>query len=334
MALSYNLGYQESISVHPTRRQILAGKPDSTFPNIWQWLIYMWLNIVWYSLCHKTRKKSFAWYFVFHMWLNISVMLDILFHILFHIVLDIVRFICGWIRPGHRGWAAPARSKSCDNSVCWPAAATAVDVEFVKSFTPVRFPQNFQFSREKRLNRDILGQKFCCPAATAVDVLNQRYAMISSILWGLRTQSVQLNSPKLKFCLEVFNKLRLIRREKERRGNHRVLPPLVYILNIYNVCKQMLPRTRSPLQDIRLRHQDFVQDLIPAKAKLPVRLPSTLNSAQLNFSLLPSCQSCSAAKKWHLGLSGNSGRHCALRKTGRAAHRLLASKLLPLHRER
>ena len=39
MALSYNLAYQESISVHPTRRQIFAGKPDSTFPNIWQWLI-------------------------------------------------------------------------------------------------------------------------------------------------------------------------------------------------------------------------------------------------------------------------------------------------------
>ena len=33
MALSYNLGYQESISVHPTRRQISAGKPDSTFPQ-------------------------------------------------------------------------------------------------------------------------------------------------------------------------------------------------------------------------------------------------------------------------------------------------------------
>ena len=40
MALSYNLGYQESISVHPTRRQNFAGKPDSNFPNIWEWLIY------------------------------------------------------------------------------------------------------------------------------------------------------------------------------------------------------------------------------------------------------------------------------------------------------
>ena len=39
MALSYNLGYQESISVHPTRRQIFAGKTDSTFPNIWQWVV-------------------------------------------------------------------------------------------------------------------------------------------------------------------------------------------------------------------------------------------------------------------------------------------------------
>ena len=39
MALSYNLGYQESISVHPTRRQIFAGKPYLTFPNIWEWVI-------------------------------------------------------------------------------------------------------------------------------------------------------------------------------------------------------------------------------------------------------------------------------------------------------
>ena len=39
MALSYNLGYQEIISVHPTRRQIFAGKTDSTFWNIWQWVI-------------------------------------------------------------------------------------------------------------------------------------------------------------------------------------------------------------------------------------------------------------------------------------------------------
>ena len=39
MALSYNLGYQESISVHPTRRQNFAGKPYSNLPNIWEWLI-------------------------------------------------------------------------------------------------------------------------------------------------------------------------------------------------------------------------------------------------------------------------------------------------------
>ena len=39
MALGYNSGYQESISVHPTRRQIFAGKPYSTFPNIWEWLM-------------------------------------------------------------------------------------------------------------------------------------------------------------------------------------------------------------------------------------------------------------------------------------------------------
>ena len=39
MALSYNLGYQESISVHPTRRQNFAGKVYSNFPNIWEWVI-------------------------------------------------------------------------------------------------------------------------------------------------------------------------------------------------------------------------------------------------------------------------------------------------------
>ena len=39
MALSYNLGYQESISVHPTRRQNFAGKVYSNLPNIWEWLI-------------------------------------------------------------------------------------------------------------------------------------------------------------------------------------------------------------------------------------------------------------------------------------------------------
>ena len=39
MALSYSLGYQESISVHPTRRQNFAGKPYSNFPNIWEWLV-------------------------------------------------------------------------------------------------------------------------------------------------------------------------------------------------------------------------------------------------------------------------------------------------------
>ena len=41
MALSYNLAYQEIISVHPRRRQTFAGKTDSTFWNIWQWVIYI-----------------------------------------------------------------------------------------------------------------------------------------------------------------------------------------------------------------------------------------------------------------------------------------------------
>ena len=39
MALSYNLGYQESISVHPTSRQLV-------FPNIWEWLISWFSGII------------------------------------------------------------------------------------------------------------------------------------------------------------------------------------------------------------------------------------------------------------------------------------------------
>ena len=39
MKLSYNLAYQETILVHSTRRQIFAGKPYSTFYNIWDLLI-------------------------------------------------------------------------------------------------------------------------------------------------------------------------------------------------------------------------------------------------------------------------------------------------------
>ena len=55
MALSYNLGYQESISVHPTRRQIFAGKLDSTFPNIWEWLID---NKLWFLQPIRTTNSS------------------------------------------------------------------------------------------------------------------------------------------------------------------------------------------------------------------------------------------------------------------------------------
>ena len=40
MTLSYNLAYQEIILVHPTRRQIFAGKSVSTFWNIWEWVIF------------------------------------------------------------------------------------------------------------------------------------------------------------------------------------------------------------------------------------------------------------------------------------------------------
>ena len=54
MALSYNLAYQEIISVHPTRRQIFAGKTDSTFWNIWQWVVYRPLyQYSSYNLCRS-----------------------------------------------------------------------------------------------------------------------------------------------------------------------------------------------------------------------------------------------------------------------------------------
>ena len=39
MTLSYNLAYQQTILVHPTRCQIFAGKPYSTFWNTWDLLI-------------------------------------------------------------------------------------------------------------------------------------------------------------------------------------------------------------------------------------------------------------------------------------------------------
>ena len=53
MALSYNLGYQDSILVHPTRRQIFAGKPYSTFPNIWEWVICIFNNCI-----EKNQNKT------------------------------------------------------------------------------------------------------------------------------------------------------------------------------------------------------------------------------------------------------------------------------------
>ena len=54
MALSYNLAYQEIISVNPTRRQIFAGKTDSTFPNNWQWVIYC----LWAALFLTNRRTN------------------------------------------------------------------------------------------------------------------------------------------------------------------------------------------------------------------------------------------------------------------------------------
>ena len=57
MALSFNLGYQESISVHPTRRQNFAGKVYSNFPNIWQWVI---LSMAILSLSYSQRQCKYV----------------------------------------------------------------------------------------------------------------------------------------------------------------------------------------------------------------------------------------------------------------------------------
>ena len=60
MALSYNLGYQESISVHPTRRQNFAGKVYSIFPNIWEWVVSSrkWNNL--HSALKYWRPKKYS----------------------------------------------------------------------------------------------------------------------------------------------------------------------------------------------------------------------------------------------------------------------------------
>ena len=56
MALSYNLGYQESISVHPTRSQNFAGKVYSNFPNIWEWVVW---PVLIFQKKWKDLKSSF-----------------------------------------------------------------------------------------------------------------------------------------------------------------------------------------------------------------------------------------------------------------------------------
>ena len=64
MALSYNLGYQESISVHPTRRQNFAGKVYSIFPNIWEWVIqckHSLINTQTYVKVHKASVGLSFW---------------------------------------------------------------------------------------------------------------------------------------------------------------------------------------------------------------------------------------------------------------------------------
>ena len=60
MTLSYNLAYQDIISVHPTLRQIFAGKPYSTFWNIWDLLIYRIRNIISHLLCPGGSARQFA----------------------------------------------------------------------------------------------------------------------------------------------------------------------------------------------------------------------------------------------------------------------------------
>ena len=61
MALSYNLGYQESSSVHPTRRQNFAGKVYSNFPNIWEWGISMIVEkLILY--CTPQKSKPGSWF--------------------------------------------------------------------------------------------------------------------------------------------------------------------------------------------------------------------------------------------------------------------------------
>ena len=73
MTLSYNLAYQEIILVHPTRHQIFAGKPYSTFHNIWDLLIYYQyplsvlspFNISGVNLCFF-KLLNWAWYNVLH----------------------------------------------------------------------------------------------------------------------------------------------------------------------------------------------------------------------------------------------------------------------------
>ena len=65
MALSYNLGYQESISLHPTRRQNFAGKPYSNFPNIWEWLLYFHFYFLQELKTKKRKNDQCVWFHLF-----------------------------------------------------------------------------------------------------------------------------------------------------------------------------------------------------------------------------------------------------------------------------
>ena len=61
MTLSYNLAYQEIILVHPTGRQIFAGKPYFTFWNIWEWVIYRHTSLVLTQFHLKPSSTKLYW---------------------------------------------------------------------------------------------------------------------------------------------------------------------------------------------------------------------------------------------------------------------------------
>ena len=53
-----NLTYLETVLVHPTRRQSFAGKSDSTFYNIWDFVISLVLLSIWHFSSPHVSQKS------------------------------------------------------------------------------------------------------------------------------------------------------------------------------------------------------------------------------------------------------------------------------------